>query len=187
MNTLIVHIDTTGPDPDINAVNSIGWVLLDDNLDTIRNGCALVQPWEGSIVDSKMDFVKVAATELCGQLIITEEEALDMLEHQTRGNPTLWASHDVIQTWMCYKSMLNREQRLVPRGIVTHLDLNSINYACLRHSSTDLSSKIADKIYEVRHSGLAMSSNDSLAAAMNDAIGYKQDMIIGNINGKENS
>lgn len=188
MNTLVVHMDTTGPDPDIHAINSIGWVLLDDKLAEIRTGSALVQPWEGSIVDSKMDFVKVAATELCGQLLITEEEVLDMIEHQSREGDTMWASYDLVHNWTMYTAMLYRASRGVPRFFTNKLDLKSLSFSRVMSTGIGINNKAVGKIYDARHGGLAMSSNDSLAAAMNDAVGYKMDVVplqLGNINDKE--
>lgn len=176
MNVLVIDFETSGLSPTHHAILSVGWVLLDDKLDEIRQGSSLVRPWAGAIMDPKALDINKLTPDMCNNLGIGETDLLDLIDHQIAEDPktkTLWAGQNPRFDFDFYQAACRRAHRIdamEARRLDHHLlDSFSIGMTCLfdngvgttiKNCSLEKLAKIG-KIIHTPHQSLA----DALATA----------------------
>lgn len=181
MQILVVDFETSGLDSEHNAPLSVGWVLLSDTLTQVRYGEALIQPFAGAIIDPKALGFNKLDIEICGQRGKTEEEILDMLEHQTLeyersslpvtsgyNTKTLWAGQNPKFDWGFYQAMLRRAKRDTPRNFDYHLlDTFSMGFSPVWQGSVSETAKKSKLEGLVKEAGVLLRTpHQALADAM---------------------
>jgi len=132
MNILIVDLLTSGPDPELNAILGMGFLLLGNNLEEVRKGGCPISPFNGAIVEPSEQAV------ISSKYGISEETFLDILEHQIVEAKTIWAGKNAVTNKMFYYQALKRAKRLVPSNLVDNcLDTFTISFNRLYNKSVE--------------------------------------------------
>lgn len=147
MNILIVETDLTGPDPEICALISYGYVLLDDQLNVVEEGGDMVQPQMGLYVPPDVEALSLT----CKDNMMTEADFLDHMRSIAKEERTLLASRSSEQLVEVLKAVGSRHNRRMPKTVEgVPLDVRALSLATSFAGSIEKAyDKDTQSIYEI--------------------------------------
>lgn len=118
MNILVLDFETGGLYPEVHAILSMGYVLLDDKLEYIDAGGYLVHPGAGLGVTEAAIEVNKLDPEVCRNYGTKEEDMLDHLAFLCQGaNPVLMAGHNPHFDRAFWEACAVRNKKMMPANL----------------------------------------------------------------------
>lgn len=114
MNILVIDLETGGLYPELHAILSMGYVLLDDKLATLEAGGYLIHPGEGLGVTEKALEINKLDPEVCRSYGTREEDMLDHLASLCEHDTTLMAGHNPHFDRAFWETCATRNKKMMP-------------------------------------------------------------------------